>query len=87
MEGETLIDMRTQTIDIHRTNIWSCFDDFTYGFLEWLLEDKGLIIECVGVSLYSLMVSSLYRKLGNPNNRLERESKELTCTLREIRST
>ena len=75
---------KTQKIDINNTNVWSCFDDFTYGFLDWMWEDREVILQCISKPVYGRIVQRFYTWLGNPNNQLERDKGSLENLLNMI---
>ena len=66
-------EFRTQKIDINKTNIWSCYDDFTYGLLEWFWEERELILQCITKPVFGGLVRRIYTTLGHPCNRIEIE--------------
>jgi hypothetical protein len=79
-------EFRTQSIDIDRTNIWSCFDDFSYGLLEWIWEERESLVKSLEKIVIVEVIKDIYMKLGHPNNRIERETntiEKLFCWISE----
>jgi hypothetical protein len=84
VDKNKVMEFRTQSIHPTKTNMFSCFDDFTYGFLEWLYEERELIQKCVTPVLFSIMVKDCWMRLGNPNNRIEVKNNTLEKLLKYI---
>jgi hypothetical protein len=77
-------DFRIQTIDIKKTNVWSCYDDLSYKVLEFIEDNYDLLHSCIGGLMMGLFIRKWYQKLGKPNNDIELQNGTIEKLLKKV---
>jgi hypothetical protein len=77
---------RTQKIDIKKTNVFSCFDDWTYYMMEWFYDNMNLLKKFIDKEVIGELIRKFYLNLGKPKNRIELENNTIEKLLNLVRN-